>query len=209
MSAVDEILSKLPVDQLAAELGADQDSVTQAAGAAIQSLLAGMANNAADPQGEQALAAALAQHVDQAQRLEQNALDLTQVDVADGEKIVGHVLGADSQTAANQLLGGAGASLLSKLLPILAPIVLSYVTGKATRAPAGSGGGSLLETMLGGLFGGGSASEEYQRGYQDGYAAAQQRTQGAGGLGDLLGGMLGGSQQQAGGLGGLLGGLFR
>ncbi len=208
MSAIEEILGKLPVDQLAAELGTDQDSVTQAASAAIESLLAGMQNNAADPLGEQALAAALAKHADKAQGLEQGSVDLTRVDVADGEKIVGHVLGADSQTAATQLLGGSGASLLGKLLPILAPIVLSYVSGKATKASTGSGG-SLIETMLGSLLGGGSRTEDYQRGYQDGFAAAQQRAQGSGGLGDLLGGMLVGSQQQAGGLGGLLGGLFR
>ena len=37
MSAIEEILGKLPVDQLAAELGTDQDSVTQAASAAIES----------------------------------------------------------------------------------------------------------------------------------------------------------------------------
>jgi len=211
MSAVDEILNALPLDQLAQQFGTDQQTVETTAAEAIQSLLSGLHKNASDPQGEAALASALAQHTDDS--VTAGSVDLSQVDVQDGEKIVGHVLGADPATAAQNLLGSGGnASLLSRLLPLLAPLVLSYVTGQAGKAKSSSGG-SLLETILGG-FGGGK-SKDYQQGYQDGLAAGRQQSttsqQGAGlGLGDLLGSMLGGGQtkQQQSGLGGLFGGLF-
>lgn len=246
MSAIDDILGQIPLDQLAQQLGADPGEVQEASTQVIKSLLGGMQANVQDPDGEQSLETALAQHANEAQALADGTLDLSQIDVNDGEAIVQHALGTDLNQAAT-LLGsrtGANQSLLSKLMPMLAPLVLGYLFNKRSQpaAPQQQSGGGLLDSIFGGgagggLFGGGqqqSADADLQQAYEQGYrkgfqdaqaqlqgrAASQQqfeqydpRTQGQQqtSLGDLLGGMLGGSQpqrQQQTGFGGILDGLF-
>lgn len=51
MSAVDEILSSVDVNQLAQQVGSDPGEVEQAARAALPALLGGLQANAADPAG--------------------------------------------------------------------------------------------------------------------------------------------------------------
>ncbi|HUP72499.1 MAG TPA: hypothetical protein VM282_05585 [Acidimicrobiales bacterium] len=84
----------------------------------------------------------------------------------------------------NRLGSGNKDSMMSKLLPMLAPIVMAYL---AKRMTGGSGSGTKdkaeaddalpggLGELLGGLLGGSSG--------------------GSGGLGDLLGGLLGGGRR--------------
>jgi hypothetical protein len=125
------------------------------------------------------------------------------VDTADGEKIVSHVFGDQQDQVASQLagaanLGGTGGDLVRRLLPILAPIIMSYLAkkilggqqggGQASPLPGGTGdggagaGGIDLGSILGGILGG----------------AAGGGGQGQGGLGDILGGILGGGRPQGG-----------
>lgn len=183
MSALDEITATLPIDQLAAQLGEDPAAVQQAVSVALPALLHGLEANAADPAGEASLAAALAQHDND---LASGPVDLGAVDVTDGEKIVGHIFGANTDAVVNQLGGvGGSSSLVRKLIPILAPIVLSYLAkqfGQKGGAAAGGGllGGILSQILAGAAQGSGSSSS-------------------AGGLGsifgDLLGGLLGGGRR--------------
>ncbi len=169
MSAVNDILNRIPMEQLANQLGTDQATAEQAARQAVASLLGGMQSNASDPQGEVSLASALSQH--QGDGVYESArIDLGEVDTRDGEKIVSHVLGQEQP----QTLGGLGGDTMNQLLRILAPIVLGYLAGKLTGGRSGGGGG-LLDAILGGGSG----------------AGAPRRGSG-GGLGDLLGEMLGG-----------------
>jgi hypothetical protein len=195
MDAADEILAQLPIGDLAQQLGVDEATAEQAVRSAVPALLGGMAANAQDPGGAASLEKALSQHT--SNPLE--GLGLGGIDTNDGEAIVGNVFGDNTDQVVNKLgESGGGKGLMSQLLPILAPIVLSMLAGKfmkgqaggsaapAGSAPAGTGG---LEDLLGGATGGGSA----------------------GGLGDLLGGLLGGggsSGGSAGDIGDLLGGLL-
>ena len=134
--------------------------------AAVPTLLAGMHNNAQAPDGAASLESALGQHQD---GLVDGGVDVSQVDTADGEKIVSHVFGGQQDQVASQLagtaqLGGVGGDLVKKLLPILAPIVMSYLANKVlggrggrSGADAGGGGGAGgldLGGILGGLLGG-------------------------------------------------------
>ena len=166
MSAVDEILSQVDLNQLAQQVGAD-------------------------PAGAASLTEALGQHDGS---LIEGGVDLTQVDPAEGEKIAQHIFGDNQDQVLNQLGGiGGGASkgIVAKLIPILAPIVLSW----------------LAKKVLGG--GGGGAG---------GTATAPSADAGGGGIGDILGQVLGGATKgtQSSGvntgsiisdvLGGLLGG---
>lgn len=198
MTAVQDILSALNLDQLAEQLGTSPEEAKQAAEAAVPALIGGLQANAADPAGAASITEALSQH---GSGLIDGGVDLNQVDVADGERITSHIFGANQEAVVNQLGGlGGGAGLIGKLLPMLAPVVMSFLASKfgggaqaqAQAQDGGQGGG--ISDMLGGLLGGGSGS-------------------GGGGIMDAIGGLFGGgSQGQSGGAGGgimdALGGLL-
>jgi len=182
MSAVDDILSRIPLADLAARLGVDEPTAEQAARQAVPALLGGMQANAADPGGASSLASALQQHDG---GLVDGRVDLGQVDEGAGDKIVGHVFGGQREQVVQQLgnaPGPASQDLMAKLLPILAPIVMSWLAKKLTGGgQAGGGGlGDLLGSVLGGAAGGAGANQGGPLG---------------GGLGDLLGGRLGGGRR--------------
>lgn len=191
MSAVDEILSQVDLEQLARQVGADPAEVEQAARTALPALLGGLDANAADPAGAASLAEALGQH-DPA--LVDGGVDLTQVDESDGDKIAQHIFGDNRDQVLSQLGGvdgPAGKGIIAKLIPILAPIVLSWLAKKVLGGAADAAGGA---------------------------AGAPSSSATGGGLGDILGQVLGGATKgrQSGGvdtgsiitdvLGGLLGG---
>lgn len=192
MSPVDEILSRIPLQQLAGRLGVDERTAEQAARQALPALLGGIRANTDDPGGAASFAQAVQRHD---ARLVDGGVDLDQVDTTDGQKIVGNVFGAQHGQVVQQLGGpggGAGGNdLVARLLPILAPIVMSWLAGKLTgggaqQSPGAPGGGigDLLGPILGGVLGGAA-------GGAGGGAAG-----GAGpDLGDLLGGLLGGGRR--------------
>ena len=197
MDTADEILSHIPLDQLAQQLGVDEATAEQAVRQAVPALLGGMEANARDPGGAASLEKALGQHA--GSPLE--GLDVGSIDTADGEAIVGNVFGDNSEQVINKLgEQGGGSGIMQKLLPILAPIVLSMLAGKFLgqgqtapeqapgTTPSGSGTGGL-EDLIGSATGAGGSG---------------------GGIGDLLGGLLGGSGGSGGSsdIGDLLGGLL-
>jgi hypothetical protein len=183
---LNELLSQIPMSQLAQQLGVDEQTASQAAQQALPALLSGMQANAHDPAGAASLAEALGQHDD---NLLEGGVDLNQVDTVDGDKIVANVFGDNREQVINQLggLGGGGArgglgNIIAKVLPMLAPLVMTYLAkqfgqrGGATTTASATGGSGGLEDLLGGLLGGG------QRGQ-------------AGGMDDLLDGLLGGGRR--------------
>ncbi len=189
---VDDILSRIPLADLAARLGVDEGTAEEATRQALPALLGGIQANTADPGGAASFASAVRQHDND---LVEGGVNLDDVDENDGSQIVGHVFGDQRRQVVQQLGTTGGASttsdLMGKLLPILAPIVMAYLAkrlGGGAAAGGQSGGlGDLLGSVLGGMSG------QQQGGQQQG--GRQQ-----GGLGDLLGGPLGDL------LGGLLGG---
>ena len=207
MSDIQELLGQIPVQQIASLLGTDTASAQAAVEAAVPTLLAGMQNNVQAPDGAAALESELARHRN---GLADGGVDPSQVDTQDGEKIVGHVFGGQQDQVANQLagttnLGGVGGDLVRKLLPILAPIVMSYLAKKVLGGGQGSGeqasptggGGIDLGSILGGILGG-SLDGLGSGGQGTGGQGAGGRGSGgfgSGGLGDILGGILGGGSQ--------------
>jgi hypothetical protein len=213
MSGLDDILRSLPMDQLAQQLGTDEATARQATSMALPALLGGLQANATDPRGAASLQDALAQHDPS---LVEGGIDLQQVDPADGERISSHIFGGNKDQVVHALGGAGGAnvsdSLMSRLLPLLAPIVLSYLAkqmqGGGGRSNTGGpsmpslptrtqqGGGSAgapgsLQDMLGQVLGGAAGGPAAQTGRQS------STTQGSGGsiLTDLLGGLLGGGRR--------------
>jgi hypothetical protein len=203
MDTADEILSQIPLDQLAQQLGVDEATAEQAVRQAVPALLGGMEANAQDPGGAASLEKALAQHT--SNPLE--GLGIEGIDTSDGEKIVSNVFGDNSEQVINKLGGDSGGSgMMQKLLPILAPIVLSMLAGKFM----GQGQGQAAPGQASGPMpsGGSAGGLEDLIGSATGGAAAGGS---AGGIGDLLGGLLGGSGGSAGSsdaIGDLLGGLL-
>lgn len=179
---VDDILSRLPADELAARLGTDPDTAMDAASRALPALLGGLDLEVQSGKANDLGAAALQDH-DPGLLSQDNPLAL--VDSSDGEKILGHMFGGN-RGVVEQRLGASGkaeAGLFSKLLPMLAPLVMSWLAGrmKSKSGSAGGGGGGLGD-LLGGLLGGGGG--------------AGGATPSGGGLGDLLGGILGGEKEK-------------
>jgi hypothetical protein len=191
MSAVDEILSQVDLNQLAQQVGADPAEVEQAARTALPALLGGLDANASDPAGAASLAEALGQHDGS---LIDGGVDLSQVDPAEGEKIAQHIFGDNQDQVLNQLGGvggGAGKGIISKLIPILAPIVLSWLAkkvlggagGGAATTPSSSAGGGGLGDILGQVLGGATKGTQ-SSGVNTGSI-----------ISDVLGGLLGGGRR--------------
>ncbi len=191
MSDIDEIMSSLPIDQIAAELGVDPTEVQQAANSTLPALLGGMQANAADPAGAASLAAATKQHDP---LLLAGGVQLADIDQQDGAAIAHHIFGAEEDQVVSKLGAASGNNdLIRKLIPILAPIVMAYLAKKLMdrqEKPAErpdepevqqeqeeEHGGGLIGDLLDKILGGGKSSDQGQR---------------SGGLlGDLLDGLLG------------------
>ncbi|GAY12188.1 glycine-rich cell wall structural protein precursor [Pseudonocardia sp. N23] len=189
---MDEILSQIPLSDLAAQLGTDEATAEQATRQALPALLGGIQANTDDPGGAASFAQAVDQH---SSSLLDGGVDLGDVDTGDGQKIVSHVFGSNQDQVINQLggLGGGSGGLMSKLLPLLAPIVMSYLAKKLGGAAAGGGGAG------GALGGGGGGLGDLLGGILGGAGGGQGGNQGGalgGGLGDLLGGLLGGGTRR-------------
>lgn len=180
MSDIDDLLAQLPFDQIADQLGVSPDQARAASAQALPALLHGLAANAEDEAGAASIERALGQHTPL-----RGTVDLGQVDAGDGEKIVGHVFGSNTDAVVDQLAGAPQAAGLSpdltrKLLALLAPLVLSYLTGKI-GAKAGGIGATILQEVLKGALGGGQGGGKSSGGGNI--------------LGDLLGGLLGGGRR--------------
>ena len=175
MSNLDALLGQIPIGEIATRLGVDEATAEAAVKQVLPTLVSGMAANAKDDAGAQSLEKALGKHSGR-------SVSVASVDEADGEKIVNNVFGAkkkDVVAAVASKTEKADESIIAKVLPIVAPIVLAWLANQffnkkgepAAKEAASSGGG--IGDLLGGILGGGSG----------------------GGIGDLLGGLLGGGKK--------------
>jgi hypothetical protein len=110
--------------QLSRQLGSDEQSTQKAVGAALPVLLGALARNSAGSQGAESLDRALEKH-------DGGILDnltgfLGAPDVDDGNGILGHLLGQKRTSVESGVSKASGVdpSVVTKLLPMLAPIVM-------------------------------------------------------------------------------------
>ncbi|MBD8505853.1 DUF937 domain-containing protein [Hoyosella sp. G463] len=167
MAAFDDLLRQVPISQIAQKLGVDDATAEGVVKQALPTLLGRLDRNAQDSQGAESLAHALD---GRDTTLADREIDMDEVDTNDGEKIVDRILGEDKDTAIHALAGSSGGgdeSLVSKVLPMIAPIVMAYLAKQYMGSKGGLGG--VLGSVLGG-----------------------QQSQG--GLGGMLGGLLGGGK---------------
>ncbi|WP_405488631.1 DUF937 domain-containing protein [Nocardia sp. NBC_00511] len=195
MTSFDDLLSNVPVAQIAEKLGVDEATAKTAISAAVPVLLGGFQAQAGNPETGLNLENEVA---NQPHALLDGGVDMNQVNTDNGSQIVDQTFGAEKNTVISALgnVGGSNISqdLMGKLLPMLAPIVLAYLGKKALGGGSGgaaaqSGGGGGIGDILGSLLGGATGGQG-----------------GSGGLGDILGKAMG---QNAGNvLGNVLGGLL-
>ncbi|MGV2984760.1 DUF937 domain-containing protein [Microbacterium sp. AGC85] len=192
--ALDDILTQVPIDDIAAKLGVTPDVAKAAVEQGGAVLLGGLAKNAASEEGSTAIQNALKKHEGKT-----GVSTVDEVDQADGDKIVTHVLGDQKQEVTSKLNASEKTAGIDfgKLLPILAPIIMGLIANKnkekTTTEGAESGGG--IGDLIGGLIGGGDKGGS------------------RGGIGDLLGGILGDGSSSGGtgggiDLGGIIGSIF-
>ncbi len=198
MTSFDDLLSQVPIGQIAGKLGVDEATAKDVVNKALPVLLGGLQAKTSNSDQEQRLQGLVDQHQDE--NLLAGGVDIDQVDTRAGSQIVDDVFGSDKNTVINALgaTGGSGGNdLVAKVLPILAPIVLAYLGkqvlgkegGDAGQGQSGAAGNGPLADILGGLLGGASKNGGL------GGALSDALGKNAGSvLGNVLGGLLGGKR---------------
>lgn len=127
--------------QLAAQTGAEERQVQEAAPVALASLVDGLSRNASQPQGAESLLGALLRDHD-GSVLENLGGFFGQPDVQDGQSILGHVFGDRQQGVAEGLSQKTGLDVGSvlRLLATLAPVVMGFLGREQRRQGLGSEG---------------------------------------------------------------------
>jgi len=154
MSLTDDLLSQLqgaPLQQVSQQLGIDPQQASGAIGAALPLLMGALGNNAAKPQGAEALLGALQNN--------HSGLDIGNVlgsvlgggngAASDGAGILGHIFGGSQGRAEAGLAQATGLSSnhSGQLLQILAPIVMAYLAQRMSSSSQADASG--LSQMLG------------------------------------------------------------
>ena len=181
-----ELLAQIPVGDIATRFGVSETDARAAIESALPTLVGGLKANADDPAGAASLEKALGKHHGT------SPTSLADVDEADGDKIVSNIFGTNKQAVEKTVADATPRAavtqdLIAKVLPIIAPIALSWLasqflgagsTSGSSKSGSSSGG---IGDLLGGLLGGGSGSKT--------------SNDPLGGIGDLLGGLLGGGKR--------------
>jgi hypothetical protein len=177
MADLDGLLEKMPIGEIAKKLGVSESVARDVVDKALPAIVAGMSANSKHAGGAASLQKAFAKH-----ESKPVPTKLDEVDTDDGEKIVNNVFGKNKDAVVKTLADKtpeASESVIAKILPIVAPIVISWLATRffapkktTSTVPTASTGGGIGD-MLGGLLGGGKG----------------------GGIGDVLGGLLGGGKK--------------
>ena len=187
MADLNALLDQIPVGDIAKQLGIDEDVAEAAVKQVLPGLVGGLAANAKrDDKSAEMLTNTLKHHNKGV------AKSVKDIDTADGKKIVKNVFGANEDAVVSKLAGASTKSdvtgeIIKQVLPIVAPIVLSW----------------LASQFLGGKTDAAAAPKEEPK-----EEPKETSSSSSGGIGDLLGGLLSSPQgQEIAGelLGGLLG----
>ncbi len=182
-----ELLSADSVKGLSKASGASQKDVKKVVAAVLPSLLGGAKTQAEGSDTAEGFTQALSDHAkDDTSDIKSF---LANVDMEDGAKIIGHLLGGNQEntTKAVSAQTGVSAKKTGNILSSLAPLLMSLLGQQTGSDSSGAGIGSLMgsllgnvdiTSLLGGLLGGSSGNSS-----------------GSMNLGSLLGGLLGGSSK--------------
>ena len=166
MGLLDELVSAQGgqlVNGLADQFGLDSVQAQKALGSLLPALQGGLAKNAAQPGGVEALLGAL-QSGSHAKYLESSRVQTDAAAVQEGNAILGHVLGSKdvSRQVASKAASetGIGDDLLKKMLPVIATMAMGALSKKfqqdagAQSAASGTTGAAPQGGMDLGALGG-------------------------------------------------------
>ncbi|MBR4896236.1 MAG: DUF937 domain-containing protein [Clostridia bacterium] len=173
MSLLSTLIGSMSTDESAEAIsrktGVSKSLTSSLVAAALPLLFKKLTSNASSQQGAASLLGALAQHTDTASVASQ----IANADTADGNAIIGHILGSDQAATVSQLAAQTNLSeeQVSSVLGNIAPALMSSLSAANTEnvqaqaaaavqsleeeKPASGGG---LGSLLGGILGGGSSS---------------------------------------------------
>lgn len=148
------LMGDAAIENVSRMSGASTQQVQQVLSAALPSLLQG----AQQQVGNSGFAAALADHA------KDDTADLggffSHVDMTDGGKIVGHLLGDQAADTAEEAAERAGLTTAqtAKIIALAAPLLMSLLGQQSSQSGGAAGLGSLLGGLLGGSSGSGNST---------------------------------------------------
>lgn len=211
MSGISDLLNsdlgKQLVQSISEKTGINPTQASDVVSSSMPALLGQMQNNVLKGEGASGLLNALTSGKHDGSILDNLGGFLNGGDFSDGNKILGHVLGNNQDTMVQGLSAktGVDSSIISKILPMLAPIIMGYL-GKQTKNSNVSSTPDL-GGLLGGLLGGGNSSGGSSFGGSILTSVLDQNGDGKLDVSDAMT-AISGKGKKKGGLGGLLGGLF-
>ena len=140
------------VSDMGRQFNMNSNQVNSVISAALPTLIGAMQKNTATESGASSLAGALASHLG-------DGINLSSASLTDGGKILGHILGGNSNSIFSALAKqtGTSSSQVSGILSAIAPMLLGLLGKGQKSTNTGVGGlGSLLGALLGGGSIGGS-----------------------------------------------------
>lgn len=175
------------VEALSQKAGTSKKQTSSLLALALPLLIRYMTQNASSQNGAASLANALTQHTDTSSMTQQ----FSNADAQDGNAIIGHILGSDSDSVVSSLAQqtGMGNDQVMSILGNMAPGMMSGLSAAATSAqtssqqagsydfsnlmgafgaPAAQPSSGGIGSLLGGLFGGGSAPQNDLNSSNDG-----------------------------------------
>ncbi|SFD37877.1 DUF937 domain-containing protein [Algibacter pectinivorans] len=198
-------LGKTIISGVAGSTGNDSSKTSSVLTMALPVLMKAMERNASTPEGAAGLMGALQGKHDGSILNNLGGLFGGGVDdnvKQDGEKILGHVLGAKQQ-GVEKIIGeksGLDAGSVANILKVAAPILMGVLGNQAKQQNVSASNG--IGDLLGGMLGGSAATQEQS------FLEKILDADGDGSVVDDVAGMVLGNASKKGGIGGLLGGLF-
>jgi hypothetical protein len=210
MSGISDLLNsdlgKQLVKNISEKTGINSAQANDVVSSSVPALLGQMQNNVLSGEGASGLLSALTSGKHDGSILDNLNGFLNGGDFSDGNKILNHVTGnnQDSMVQNLSVKTGVDSGIISKILPMLAPIIMGYL-GKQTKNK-GVSSTPDLGGLLGGLLGGGNSAAGGSS--MGGSILTSVLDQNGDGKLDVSDAMSAISGKKKGGLGGLLSGLF-
>ena len=135
------MLSEGALKALAKKTGLNSKQLKKILPLAVPLLLKMLTKNASDKDGALSLLGALTQHTSKKPMAQQ----IEEADTDDGDKIIGHILGKDSQSSLLSLSSQSGLSQqqVSSVLSGIAPALLSGLSAATSSVGSGSSAGKV------------------------------------------------------------------
>jgi hypothetical protein len=197
MEMVNSDLGKQIIGSISEKTGVNASEASTVVANGLPALLAAMQNNLSGD-GASGLLNAITSGKHNGAILDNVSGFLNGNDFTDGSKILGHVLGDKQENMVQGLSSktGVDSSIIAKILPMLAPLVMGYLGKKANNTNVTNN--SDLGGLLGGLLSNSGGSSILT-------SVLDQNGDGKLDVSDAMSAISG---KKKGGLGGLLGGLF-